>query len=695
MKEIHTKEPALIRTILLLTLVPAASLTADGEKSTGFLPIIKGIVVDETGQPVAGASVEALAWHNIRRQVKTGPDGKFEFELDVGRLANVMVLANADHGKRKGLHEFDDGLEDRTPPPIRITLEPSHDVTVRVRNGAGQLVADARIEVLAPYRPVASASTDAAGTALLRLPADANVRWIIGLEPGVGFDYFENYKSSPPPRRSPAVPNQIDLRLAAARTVKLTALDSDNKPVTGLRFIPWIMKREGKIGAANLSSSVTACVATDENGFAAFDWIPTDLNRPTSVLPISRQYHCPRPAKLGLSTDSSELTAQVLRNTRISGKVLYPDDRPAPGIQIQAEGRGNTVRYGRGYTWTRPDGTYALDVRPDQFYIVAVIDKDWTAPNHIGVFVRENRPRKGLDFDLIKGTLIKGRVTFQADGSPAADKTVTLHYQGKDLPEGFHPLGLRVEGLVRWARTDQHGHYVFRVPAGQYQLSGPSHKDRHELTVSDENQIVRDFKTADPSRGKLTGIVLEKGTRPIAGAIVRGEFFVRGAGYRGFETVTDKRGRFTSERWLDDMFVYARSADGKLAGFAELSAKSQRAKIFVSPAGGVRGRVIDPRGKPLAKRQVQCGMTFGSGREQATITLRTLSDEKGNYTFTGLVPNLSGFVYAPQPGGNHQHERFTAFEEAVLELPDILVEDTPPETDQPKPKPKPGLTPFR
>ena len=34
-------------------------------------------------------------------------------------------------------------------------------------------------------------------TATLRVAADAKVRWVIGLKAGLGFDYFENYHTTP------------------------------------------------------------------------------------------------------------------------------------------------------------------------------------------------------------------------------------------------------------------------------------------------------------------------------------------------------------------------------------------------------------------------------------------------------------------------------------------------------------------
>src|SRR5262249_27037729 len=128
------------------------------------------------------------------------------------------------------------------------------------------------------------------------------------------------------------------------------------------------------------------------------------------------------------------LVARLLRNVPIGGKVTLPDGRPAAGILLQVEGRGRTSGYYRGVARTRADGSYSLNVYPDQSYLIAVTDDRWAAPSKTGVVVREGQPQKGLDIRLGEGTLLRGRVTLGGDRKPAAGQTITLIEQGSPLP---------------------------------------------------------------------------------------------------------------------------------------------------------------------------------------------------------------------------------------------------------------------
>ena len=64
--------------------------------------------------------------------------------------------------------------------------------------------------------------------------------------------------------------------------------------------------------------------------------------------------------------------------------------RSAPWRPVPAQGRARTAA----------DGTYAMDLPPEQSYLIAVVDDEWAAPSLGGVVVREGVPRTGLDLTL-------------------------------------------------------------------------------------------------------------------------------------------------------------------------------------------------------------------------------------------------------------------------------------------------------
>ena len=99
--------------------------------------------------------------------------------------------------------------------PVRIVLKPSRPVRVRVNDAAGLPVSGAAVEAIDPSFQT-HATTGPDGTATLRVPADAKVRWVIGLKAGAGFDYFENYRTKPA-ADYPPLPAELSLTLDGAR----------------------------------------------------------------------------------------------------------------------------------------------------------------------------------------------------------------------------------------------------------------------------------------------------------------------------------------------------------------------------------------------------------------------------------------------------------------------------------------------
>ena len=148
---------------------------------------------------------------------------------------------------------------------------------------------------------------------------------------------------------------------------------------------------------------------TDRAGLAAFDWIPPELTEGVTILYTGKEYSLPHPPSQDAKPPYTTLTAKFFRTTPIRGKVTLPDGKPAAGILLQIEGRGDTNFYFRADVRTNDDGSYSLNVFPNQSYMIAVTDKDWAAPAKTGVVVKEGEPRTGLDFRLGKGTLFAAK----------------------------------------------------------------------------------------------------------------------------------------------------------------------------------------------------------------------------------------------------------------------------------------------
>ena len=264
---------------------------------------------------------------------------------------------------------------------------------------------------------------------------------------------------------------------------------------------------------------------TNEQGIATFDWMPPEVAKAVPFLVSARSdYSCPDTPAYQPASGSLDLEARLLSHTRISGVVRLADGQPAPRILVQAEGRGETNHYCRLYTRTGADGSYSLDVYPDQWYMIAIIDRTWAAQSLSGVLVREGQRQDGLDIRLVEGTLIEGKVIKGNEHAPVAGASITLIQTGEPLPQELTRSRREEASVPRWESTDAEGRYRFRVGRGRYELRGPNRGSSEKIEVRGEPGIVRDFSVdAEPVSRPLTGRAIEKmaaGERPLADAIV-------------------------------------------------------------------------------------------------------------------------------------------------------------------------------
>jgi RNA polymerase sigma factor (sigma-70 family) len=696
-------------------------------------PWIKGVVVaDTSGKPVSGAKVSSL-WTAEPQFVTTKADGTFAVPNEETRLSNLSFLATADGGKYQGIFRFDDqatGLKDARTL-VRIVLKPARTVTVSVADGNGAPVEDADVSVLDLIFPVAVGRTDSRGVVALRAPVDAMTQWIVGYKSGVGLDYFENYRALPPLWSTP--PERARLVLNGARMVRVRAKDSADKPVPGVDIVPWLVKKRGKLSSANLCG-FSGKVRTDEQGLAAFDWFPSDVEAGASFTLARASYFLPKWPILEAGKMDAELTARVLRFTPIAGKVTRPDGSPAAGILVAAEGVGDAYPAGSSRARTAADGSYKMELPPNQSYTVYVNDEEWAATSRTGVVIREGQPHPDVDICLQRGCLIRGRVTAGPESQPAPGVTVMLYEQGPAVPDGTlvnQPKPLR-DGAMRVADTDSDGRYAFRVGPADYQLTGPrqpgdgGETPSEQLKVRDGQEMRQDFhlpRQVRPLRF-LRGVVRAENPDgpPIAGAIVAAEPI--GARIPPTHGFADEKGRFQLYRPFGKGLVYARDPIGHLAGFTIIDEDNDTELAVVAlPAATARGRIVDAAGKPQKgisvsyaqvlqideasneparrrRRRAATGMAGGmmgsapgprrpaardravkravgemkDAAETAVAGQSTTTDDSGRFTAPGLVLGARCKLFANHPDGSQSPEQsFMVEDTKLIDLGDIVL----------------------
>jgi Sigma-70, region 4/Protein of unknown function, DUF255 len=618
---------------------------------------VTGKVVDERGTPAPGVRVRLLAGGRHGGSTTTDAEGTFRFTLPDRRGYERLLIAEDAGGLRQGLAHFDKVENARG---LRITLEPARSVTVRVVDGAGQPASGARLALFeASLAMLLTDHTRADGTAVLHYPAQAKVAQVIAFKSGLGFDYVSTLLGKRGSTERKRLPAEVTLTLSGARTVRVKAVDSANRPVAGVPVSPWYVQQSGKPEDVNLSGSDAATVMTDASGVAVFDWLPSEFQGAISFLSHPPDYSYVEQIGIKPGTPDAELTMHLLRKGRISGKVRGPDGRPAAGIVVQAHGAGPAVHNEHGQTWTKADGSYEMSVNSEEAYVVAVVDDRWAAPSHVGVVVREGKPVEGLDFQLAEGTIVRGTVTIGADRRPGANLWLNLILRAGEIPEEIRKPGDNTYHEVRHHRgagTDAQGRFRFCVGPGTYQLVGPEHTEPVTITVTTQREVVQDFHMPRPELGRLAGKVVDQDGKPVEGATVWG-VYRKTVGRVDIEETTAADGTFEVERVLVPAVLYARTKDRAAAGVARIDADQERVTVRVGPLARARGRLLKDGREVVAGGRVQYGVRVYEG-EPPNSPFRVsfggvaTAGPDGRYTIEGLVPGEEYYVsFEPGPEG--------------------------------------------
>lgn len=651
---------------------------------------IQGIVVDEQGDPVAGALVRLVQYEE---GTWSAADGSFDLTL-VGEFPrrSEELTAEAESGARMGVARYDEPQDIRAGTPVRIVLKPSRTVTVRVRDSADVPVPGAEVEVFDDdvyFRT--KERTGADGVARLHVPVDVRrPAWVLGFKAGVGCDYFENYDRWPPVEDRP-LPEEVTLTLNGAQTVRATFLDTAGRPLAGLAVTPGGIAKKGKRWGIIPVMGTTTWTVTDAAGVAVFDWIPKDVG---PRLAFRTRRRMPRvngsplvslgPILRSQPPGPAERTYRVPVATRLSGTVRFPDGRPAPGVLVQAEGHPLNAVGSAMYARTGDDGSYAIHVEPGLVYLVAVRDGTWAASSHTTGVVQDGKSQEGIDLTLVRGTLLHGRITQRPGREPAAGQEIALVMQGDRLPKNLATMERDRAKLYAWARTDEDGRYRFRVTPGHYTLVGAVTLAQAKpgpiaVEVKDEAEIVRDVALANsPLIRPLRGLVVERtsaGDRPVAGARI--QLVNVGRPANSGNCLANDRGEFVIERLAVELAACAQDGRG-YAGFVRLGPKDERVTIVVAPAAELTGRLLDPSGKPYERRRVLVNLKLAPSSDRPVErVLATVTDDAGRFTIRGVPVGSEGEVNAYHGGTPinpvHTLMMFRVPSADRIELPDLIV----------------------
>ena len=625
-------------------LVAQAAEPPKGEKPSEPLQA-RGVVVDEAGNPVAGAEVRVDAFRPYERLGVTGPDGAFAIPARGDSLSYRPILVRVDDGRKLGVFQYGYNLSRaESEAAVRIIAKPSREVAVHVADAGKAPIEGAVVEVVGDYSAVAHATTGADGTAKLSVPIDSKVSWIVAKKEAVGFDYAELGKFDEFGRLRESVaaeelPDSVALTLESPRVARIKAVDTDGKPLAGVGFHIWLLKKEGRRSEVNYFSRLHGAT-TDADGIATFDWLPPSVGL-LQFWPDGDGYAHRRVIVEEGRTEP--VVATLVRNETIRGRVVLPDGSPAKDVQVVARGTGQGMDSGGGTVRSDDEGRYEISAAPNEAYAVFVDDEDWAAPSRLDVVVRPGKPVDGVDFQLAKGTIIKGTVTIGNGERPAAGESIRLTESGAQAPREFREAGdntwrqiLRQFGET----TDAEGRYAIRVGPGTYTLSGPARTESETIEVTDQPEIVHDFHMPRPAKGPLAGRVIAGiDGKPVAGARI--EIVSENPLSFPLPVTADDEGRFQTDRFLDTTILCAKSPDGSLGALVEIGPDDPEVVIPLTPTASATGLLLDEQGEPARNQELSWGRRVYSDAEHASFmhvfAPKVVSDDQGRFTLPALV----------------------------------------------------------
>ncbi len=607
---------------------------------------VRGVVVDEGGRPMAGVNVLAGAYTNHQASGMTDADGWFAIPTRRSRLNGLSLLARSADEDRAGIFQYKFELtKEQATTPVRIVMKPIREIPIHIADLNNAPVAAASVQAAGHFCIYADALSRHDGDAWLQIPADAKIEWIFALKSGRGFDYAEfgpideagRSQGGLPVRDLPA---SVSLTLGAPRTARIKAVDHSGNPLPGVAFTPWLLQKQGRRSFVNVFSRIEE-VKTGPDGIASFDWLPAGKDALT-FWPTSEGF-AHRRVQLNLG-EAATVTANMQRLEIIRGRVIHPDGRPASGIKVHAYGTGQGIDNGQGRAETAEDGSYEISVNPGEAYAVYVDDQDWAAPSRLDVVVREGKPVEGVDFKLSRGTVIRGIVTVGPGNRPGANQFIRLDEAGDRAPKDIHQEGDRSWRQVRrqfGAMTDSSGQYSIRVGPGTYTVMGPPRTSDEKMIVTDQAELVRNFRMPRPEKGMLTGRVVLAGKEDTGVPGAKIEIVAENQGSVPISVTADSDGRFQAERQLDALVVFAAEPDQKLGAIVTVGALDGEIAIPIGPMATAAGILVDEHKRPLANTQLNWGRrVYLDGERTIFMTCfgpKVVTDAAGRFKLPSLV----------------------------------------------------------
>lgn len=469
-----------------------------------------------------------------------------------------------------------------------------------------------------------------------------------------------------------------EISIRSAASMKLRFVKSDGTPATGVRVAPMELLPRDLSLSVFLPEELKPEMAqtTDADGVCILTGLPQDMSLKIETLDDRfALYAAPqwydqleRRIPLGDTAETDGGTIQLDPGGSIAGRVVIADTgAPVPGVWVRASGW--SVR-------TDAQGRYQINRLPSNSFTLTVdlgdeLSAQYAAAGLQTVNTIPGGVRDGQDFRLIRGGLIRGRITAEQTSQPVSG--VVIYLTGPSRPSGAVPQTVNVK---------PDGTYAVRVPPGnqnviisaRMRLEGflRPQEPIKEVTVAEGQTETVDFAMPPNPAPPVKGRVVNQQGQPVAGVQVtawpRGEIIAEPP-----FAITDRDGNFNISGIEDGSVVRARKGTaGTLEPVAVRDDNRHQLSLVLSDnsMSAVTVRVTGPDGAPLAGAQAEIReiMTEGTVRRQ-----RKNTDAEGKVVFHGLYSDYTHLVMTQAKGYGKANARFKVRPGEQIEGPTLAL----------------------
>ncbi|WNG46604.1 carboxypeptidase regulatory-like domain-containing protein [Archangium minus] len=534
---------------------------APGEPVELYLPPLRSIggqVVDEAGRGLPGAHVYAVSRKvPLPSEAVAGPDGSFTLSgLGEGPF---YVLATA-----SGFLPAVEPLVEAGPQPVRLRLEPSRTLEVRVTHQGSPVTATVRLKADHLAREVR---------------AERGVARFEDLYPDELVVSAEAGKLGAAPRTLTLSERltQVTLELEEAGTLLVTVVDEAGQPVPS----PELVVRTAR-GKPIQTQKPSTGELVQFGPLAVGDYVLEgrakgfrDAQLPARVMP-----------------GETSLELELARATLITGQVLDQYGRPAPNVSVLVQPTGDAVL-------ADAEGHFSAAVPTPGLYELHAHHSEWG-----GGQVKVTAPAEGVRLEL----------------EPRASLEVTVMGEGRRLEGADVLLWVDNEGIFRSdSSSGPDGMVPMRgLPPGTYSMVA-THPDylpseRQKVVVAD-GQTQRVTVTLEPGAG-IQGEVVDTRGAPVEGASV--SVLPRMAE----PVTTDAQGHFEVRALKPGRpyLVEARHSGYDQRERVQGTPGGDPVRVVMEVRGKFRGRVVAEDGEPIKRfRLDEHDVTSPDGRFEVAL----------------------------------------------------------------------------